>query len=377
MIQVMHIITGLAADGAERMLFNLVTRMDRQRFTNSVVSLTSLGDLGEPLRQQGIAVRAIGLSKNVCSLQNLWQLRQILRADRPDLVQTWMYHADLLGGLAAQGAGIRRVLWGVHHCDLDRGSAKWSTRATARTCAQFSSWLPERVVFCSEASRAAHTRFGYQGAKSEFIPNGFDTNRFRPDLKTGQLVRSQLRVKPDSLLVGIIGRYHPHKDHSTFLAAAASIARDYPEIEFVLCGRNVTRENDTLWAQIKAAGIDGRTHMLGARDDVARILTALDIVVSSSRTEAFPLAIGEAMATGVPCVATDVGDSRSLVGDTGMVVPAQDAAALANGIKVLVESGPAYRQTLGAAARTRIETFFSLKAIVRRYEDLYSQMTKA
>lgn len=373
MIKVAHIITGLAADGAERMLFNLTTQMDRQRFANSVVSLTSMGDLGNPLQREGIPVQALGLGRNINSLGALWHLRRMLHVEKPDIVQTWMYHADLVGGLAAQAAGIRRVFWGVHHCDVSRGSMKWPTRVTVQVCAEVSRYIPRKIVFCSEASRVAHTRIGYTAAKMTFIPNGFDTSRFRPDEATRQLVRSELGVSPNALVVGMLGRHHPHKDHANFISAAATLAQSHPEIQFVLCGRDVTSQNEELWSRIKAAGLAGRTLALGAREDIPRILTALDILVSSSQTEAFPLAVGEAMATGVPCVVTDVGDSRLLVGDTGVVVQPGDPSGLANGIASLVEAGDAGRRSFGSSARARIQDFFSLTSIVRRYEDLYSQ----
>lgn len=359
------------------MLFNLTTQMDRQRFANSVVSLTSMGDLGNPLQREGIPVRALGLGRNVNSLRALWHLRRMLHVEKPDVVQTWMYHADLLGGLAAQAAGIRRVFWGVHHCDVSRGSMKWPTRVTVQVCAEVSRYVPRKIVFCSEASRLAHTRIGYTTAKMTFIPNGFDTRRFRPDEEARKSARKELGVGPNALVVGMLGRHHPHKDHANFIAAAATIAQSHPEIEFVLCGRDVTRQNEELWSRITAAGLAGQTLALGAREDIPRILTALDILVSSSQTEAFPLAVGEAMATGVPSVVTDVGDSRLLVGETGIVVPAGDPSALASGIAALVDAGDEGRQSLGIAARARIENLFSLTSIVRRYEELYSQNSTA
>lgn len=357
------------------MLFNLTTQMDRQRFANSIVSLTSMGDLGTSLQRAGIPVRALGLKKNLSSMPALWRLRRALHGEKPDVVQTWMYHADLVGGLVAQAAGIRRVLWGVHHCDVSRGSMKWLTRVTARACAGFSRYVPDKIVFCSEASRLAHAQIGYASAKMTFIPNGFDTSRFKPDDQTRQSVRRELGLPPDSLVIGMLGRHHPHKDHSNFLSAAAGIVGCHPEIEFVLCGRGVTRENEELWSRITAAGLAARTHLLGARDDIPRLLTALDLLVSSSQTEAFPLAVGEAMATGIPCVVTDVGDSRLLVDNTGVVVPARNPSALTNGIELLLKAGKSGRQSLGYSARARIENLFSLTGIVRRYEDLYSQLS--
>ena len=376
MIKIIHVITGLAADGAERMMFNLITRMDRTRFDNTVVSLSGMGELGEPLRQEGIPVRALRLTRNAGGIFEFWRMQQFIERQKPDVVQTWMYHADLLGGLAARWAGIRRVLWGVHHFDADRSSTKWLTRMTAQVCAQFSKWLPERIVFCSEASLAAHGKLGYTAAKSEFIPNGFDTERFRPDPDQREAVRRELNIDADSPVVGIIGRYHAHKDYPTFLAAATLIAAADPNVTFVLCGRDVSQQNADFWEQVRAAGLEQRVRALGKRDDIARILTALDVVVSSSRTEAFPLAVGEAMAVAIPCVVTDVGDSKALVGNTGTVVPPTNPKALAEGVGRLLRSGLTTRQAKGAAARNRIQALYSLPVIVHRYEQLYLQVSQ-
>jgi glycosyltransferase involved in cell wall biosynthesis len=374
MIKVTHIITGLAADGAERMLSNLVSQMDRGRFQNEVISLTSMGDLGGPLRAQGIEVRAIGLRKKPADLACLWRLAKLLRASTPDVLHTWMYHADLLGGLIAQSVGIRRVIWGVHHASLDLRSNKLLTVAAARMCAMLSPIVPRRIVCCSEASRAAHARFGYRDSKTEFIPNGFDTERFKPDAKARNAMRLELGVTQEEVIVEMAGRYHPNKDHENFVRAAMLLSNEHPNVVFALCGRDVTWQNSTLTSSIDGAGLRHQVRLLGPRDDMERFFAAADIVVSSSQTEAFPLAVGEAMSTGIPCVVTDVGDSAFAVGETGCAVPARDAFALARAISNLIKAGPMRRQFLGAAARARIEEFFSLRSIVEQYQNLYMRV---
>ncbi len=374
MIKVTHIITGLAADGAERMLGNLVSQMDRSRFRNEVISLTNLGDLGIPLRAQGIDVRTVGLRKKPADLISFWRLTKFLRDSSPDVVHTWMYHADLLGGLIAQSVGVRRVIWGVHHASLQSGSNKMLTLAAAKMCAMLSSMVPRRIVCCSEASRTTHEKFGYQSSKTEFIPNGFDTERFKPDSQAGRTIRLELGVKPDEVLIGMAGRFHPNKDPENFLRAAAILASKYSNVVFAQCGRGITWENSTLATSIMAAGLRHRLRLLGPRDDIEKFFAATDILVSPSQTEAFPLAVGEAMATGVPCVVTDVGDSALLVGETGRVVPARDPFALARAVGDLIDAGPVQRHCLGIAARARIEKLFSLASIVERYEDLYTRV---
>jgi glycosyltransferase involved in cell wall biosynthesis len=373
MIRVVHVITGLAADGAERMMFNLVTRMDSQRFTNEVVSLTTLGDLGAGLQAAGIPVRAVGLSRNPASFAALLRMRKFFRQSRPDVVQTWMYHADLVGGVVAQLAGVHRVFWGIHHSDLDFETNKLLTLAAAKTCALLSASVPLRIVCCSQGARQAHTAFGYRSAKTDYIPNGFDTDLFQPDARARKAMRYELGANEEDQLIGLAGRFHPHKDHVNFFAAAQAVLSRRQRALFVLCGRDVHWRNSAFTSLLRRFELRDRVRLLDAIPDPQRFFAAMDIVVSSSRTEAFPLAIGESMACGVPCVVTDVGDSALLVGATGFTVPAGDSAALASGIEKLLAGGQVLRNEMGAAARRRIQQQFSLDSVVTRYQELYTR----
>jgi glycosyltransferase involved in cell wall biosynthesis len=188
------------------------------------------------------------------------------------------------------------------------------------------------------------------------------------------MLRRELGVTDEEVLIGMAGRYHAHKDHGNFIRAAMLVANEHPNVVFALCGRDVTCQNSLLMESIHSAGLDRQVRLLGPRDDVENFFAGIDIAVSSSQTEAFPLSVGEAMATGTPCVVTDVGDSAFLVGETGRVAPARDAYALARSISDLIKCGPIRRQVLGAAARTRIEELFSLTAIVKRYQELYMRV---
>ncbi len=373
MIRVCHVITGLAADGAERMMFNLVTRMDRKRFHNEVVSLTTTGDLGAPLEEAGIGVRALQLGPNPAGLAALAGLSRQFRRTPPDLVQTWMYHADLIGGVIAQCSGIRRVFWGVHHSNLAWGSNKFLTVATAKACALLSRSVPQRIVCCSDAARKTHTEFGYSPERTDWIPNGFDTARFRPDWDARRELRADLGADESDVLVGLAARFHPDKDHANFLGAAARVLRQHPKALFVLCGRDVNERNEAFAALLRQFDLSHRVRLLDAVQQPERFFAAMNVVVSSSRTEAFPLAVGESMSCGVPCAVTDVGDSALLVGDTGLTAPPRDSAALANAIGILLAGGPELRGQLGVAARRRIEEQFSLDSVVARYQDLYTQ----
>jgi glycosyltransferase involved in cell wall biosynthesis len=371
-IKVTHVIAGLEADGAETVLHRITSRMDPARFQNEVISLTDLGPMAERLKDSGIAVRALGMKRGSANLLHLLRLAGWLKQSQPNIVQTWMYHADLLGGIAARLAG-KPVVWSIHHTSLDPGQNKRLTIWTARMCALLSSRLPKRIVCVSEASRIVHAKFGYADREMVVIPNGFDLREFYPDAEARSTLRRELGISEETPLIGMAARFHVQKGHRNFVAAAARLHARMPQAHFVLCGKGVDSRNAELMGWIKdgSAGLAGVCHVLGARTDMRRFFGALDIATSSSLTEAFPMAVGEAMACGTPCVVTNVGDSAMIVGDTGKVVAAEDPQALAEAWEALLLAGSAARKQLGNAARNRVEQQFDLGTIVERYQQLY------
>jgi glycosyltransferase involved in cell wall biosynthesis len=216
---------------------------------------------------------------------------------------------------------------------------------------------------------------GYAADKMVVIPNGFDLDLFRPQ-KTARLsVRQEFGIPDNTLLIGLVGRYNRQKDYGNFVEAAAMLHRQIPTTHFLLCGDGVNWENNLLAQRIDAAGLRSYSHLLGRRQDIPWLVAALDIACSSSSFgEGFPNVIGEAMACGVPCVVTDVGDSALIVGDTGKVVLPRDPAALASAWRDLIDQGETMRLRLGEAARSRIKKNFDLQSIARRYENLYREM---
>ncbi|MCL4462927.1 MAG: glycosyltransferase [Firmicutes bacterium] len=373
-IKVLHIITGLDVGGAENMLYKLLSCMERDNFSAEVVSLTDIGPVGEKIQALGVPVRAMGMKRGVPKPLAVWRLSRSLRKSRPDLIQTWMYHADLLGGIAARLVGGFPVVWGVHHSNLALQANKRTTIWTAMACARLSRYLPIRIVCCAEASRRLHAELGYAAEKLQVIHNGFDLAAFQPDESARLSVRRELGISDTALLTGLVGRFDRQKDHGNFVQTAAIVSARFPEAQFLLCGQGVVRENAELAGWIEAAGIGSRCHLLGQRDDVPRLLAALDIAVSSSLGEAFPLAVGEAMACAVPCAVTDVGDSALLVGDTGRVAMSANPEALAKACGELLEMSAESRSLLGAAARRRIQENFDLLHTASMYDKLYREV---
>jgi len=375
-IRVTHIIAGLDSDGAEKMLHRLIAGMDASRFESEVISLTNLGPMARQLEARGVRVRALGMKRGSANPFYLLKLAAWLRKSRPQVIQTWMYHADLVGGLAAKLAGHSGVVWNIRHSELHPQTDKRSTLWTGRVCARLSRRLPKRIVCVSETSRKFHSAMGYASERMQVILNGFDLDRFKFDPQQRVETRKALGIPQSAAVIGLIARKHPVKDHKNFVEAAGLLHGEFADVRFVLCGEGVTSDDPELAAWAQSAGIQHVCHLLGQREDIPAILSALDIGTSASSGEAFPNSVAEAMACGVPCVVTDVGDSRFIVGETGRIVAPKSPAALAQGWKELLKAGSKVRKALGFAARERVEQNFGLAAVVNRYQDLYTQVAE-
>jgi glycosyltransferase involved in cell wall biosynthesis len=356
------------------MLYKLLFMMNREDFDPRVVSLTDIGPVGEKIYALGVPVQGVGMRRGILDPAKLWSLARQFKAERNHVVQTWMYHADLLGGLAAHWGGGIPVIWGIRHSNLDPEVNKRTTIWTAKICARLSHRLPTRIVCCSETSRRVHIALGYAEDKMVVIPNGFDTNVFMPNPEARFSVREELGIPQEALLIGLVGRFDSQKDHHNFIKAAARLIIDYPHVFFLLCGDGISWDNALLAGWIKEAGLQQHFYLLGRREDIPQLTAALDIASLSSCFEAFPNVIGEAMSCGVPCVVTDVGDSALIVGETGLVVPPRDPEALAQAWKKLIRIGDDERRKLGEAARRRILDNFSLPEIAACYEALYREV---
>jgi glycosyltransferase involved in cell wall biosynthesis len=371
--KIVFIITGLPTGGAQMMLQKVLERLE-PRFVSHVISLTTLGDVGPRIESLGIPVEALGMNSLSSLVFGFGRLIRKLKALRADVVHTWLYHADLIGGLAARLAGVPRVAWTIRNSNLDPDKIKRSTLGVVWLCARFSPWIPTSVLSCSEDARRIHIGRGYAAKKVVVVPNGFDISAFQPDTRARDSVRSELKLDRDTPLVGWVGRLHPHKNAAGFLNAAGRVHCRLPQAHFVLVGEGLEIGNPAVSNVVQASGIQGVTHLLGVRTDIPRLMAAVDVLASSSSGEAFSNVIGEAMSCGVPCAVTDVGDSAHIVGDTGRVVPPDDMAALAEGLEALLMLSPADRTALGMRARERVAQRFEIGSVVKQYEMFYDEL---
>jgi glycosyltransferase involved in cell wall biosynthesis len=376
--RVTHVITALEPGGAEIMLYRLLSGMDRDRFTAGVISLVAAGPIAERIRALGIPVWSPRMQRGVPDPLAILRIARYLQQQQTDVIQTWMYHANVIGSLAARMAGNIPVAWAIHHSSFAPGETRRSTIWTMRAGGHMSRRFAQRIVMVSQQARQLHEQLGYAPERMLVIPNGFDLSLFQPDPAARLAIRSELGLPADALLVGLIGRFHPQKDHHNFVQAAARLHRQLPNVHFLLCGQDISWENQELADWIDVAGLRQRVYLLGRRDDTPQIQAALDIAtLSAAYGEAFPLVIGEAMACGVPCVVTDVGDAAMIVADTGLVVPPHNPQRLAQAWHTLLTLASTSRRELGARARRRVEDHFDLAAIVARYEQLYREIINA
>ena len=374
MIKVLHLITSLDTGGAEVMLYRLLSRIDRLKFHNSVASLTEDGPVGDRIRELGVPVYSIGMRRGSPNPHGIWRTWCLLRRERPAVLQTWLYHSDLVGLIAGRAAGIRSIAWNLRCSDTGEMYEKGLNGMVFRALVWLSRWT-NLVIVNSQAGKRFHETCGYAPAKWEVVPNGYDTEEFRPRVDAGNWLRWELGLLDSHILIGLVARYDPLKDHRNFLMAAEQFLQVCPDARFIMVGSGVTPSNPELVAQIEKFHLAGRVSLLGERSDVAHITAGFDIANCTSLSEGFPNVVAEAMSCGVPCVATDVGDVALLLGDSGKVVPSGSPESLMTAWQELAVSGIGQRRELGTRARDRVLAQYSLETMARRYEDLYASLT--
>lgn len=374
-MRVSFISTGLDVGGAEMALLKLLPAMRHHGIDATVVSIRGEGSVGPKLRAAGIDVLALDLPQ-ISALAVAWpRLLSFMRAFAPDLLHGWMYH----GNLAALAGGRRLhlpVAWGIRQSLGPGARDKWLTRRVIAIGAALSA-NADLIVYNSAAARAQHESRGFEATHVAVLPNGFDTDRLRPNRSVGAAVRHELHIAWDSPVVAQVARFHPAKDYPTLLRAAALVVQRFPHTVFVLVGEGVESSNRQLVRLIGELGLANSVRLLGRRDDVARLMAAFDVVCLTSSGEGFPNAIGEAMSCGVPCVGTAVGDIAELIGDTGEVVPPADPGAVAAAVGRLLSLDPQTRGELGARARNRVVEHFSIGQMARCYADLLRRAVAA
>ncbi len=328
MNKVLHIITGLNDGGAEGVLTRICLL---EPHNHTVISLMDKGKYGDILEKAGVNVFYINMNPSKFKLRNIYDLYHTIKTIKPSHVQTWMYHADLLGGITAKAAGVSNVYWGIRHSNLDKGTIKKSTFMITKICAYLSYIVPKKIISCSNQAVLSHVKQGYSQKKFQVVQNGYDLTKFKPITNFKSPFTFSENDKP---IVAMVARYDVQKDHKNLIQALSIVKDKLFGFHLVLVGTGMTADNDELLEIINRSSliIEDDVTLLGQCHDIPSLFNAIDLHVLSSLGEAFPNVLAEAMACGVPCVSTDVGDAKEIVGQQGWVVPAQNSKALADAI---------------------------------------------
>ncbi len=367
-LRVAHVITGLERGGAETMLYRLLGALADQPVAACVISLTGPGTLAEPIEQLGVPVHCLRLNTPCGLAGGLPRLCRLLRDWPADVVQGWLYHGNLAASLAVGRHGPP-VVWGIHHTGTE--GLRGRTRGLVALSARLSRSAAASIVCCSNSALVTHRQLGFATERLTTIANGWDTQAWRPRPELRAAARTALDLAPDDLVVGTVGRFHAMKDYPTLVAAIGQLAQRWSTLKLLLCGRGLTPDNVELTGWLRELELLDRVRLVGERTDIPAVLSSLDVFCLSSHTEALPLVVGEAMASGLPCIQTDVGDLRALAGSTGWVVPPRNPDALAATLATVLALPADQRQAAGQAGRTRIQRRHSLQVMARRYLDLW------
>ncbi|CAN7356677.1 glycosyltransferase [Variovorax paradoxus] len=373
-MRILHIITGLNNGGAEAVLSRLVLADQKVGNNHCVVSLMDRGIYGASLEQAGARVYALNFPRGGITVMGLVRLFRLLRQIRPDVVQTWMYHSDLIGGVIARLAGIRAITWGIRHANLDSAHNSRATLRVVRLCANLSAWIPQKIVSCSAQATLLHQAAGYRKDKFINIPNGYSMMRFKPDSSGRSAVRAEHGIPEKEFVLGMVARFDVQKNHRNLVEALGVLRRRGLQFTCLLVGADMDEKNNMLRDWLEQAGIANNVKLLGPRGDIPAVMNALDVHVLSSLGEAFPNVLAEAMACGTPCVSTDVGDAAVIVANHGWIVPPQSADALAEGLIQAHDdfsNGGAAWQERRTACRAHIMANFELEQMCERYRQAW------
>jgi len=370
---VLHIITGLNDGGAEGALFRLLVQDSHN--DHIVISLTDEGKYGPLISRLGIKVHCLNIRNKLLAIFAAPKLWKLLIKTQPDAIQTWMYHSDLIGGICARLAGHRNIFWGIRNDEIINDGTARVTKYIAYLCGKLSNFIPKKIISCSYRAVETHVSKGYARKKMCVIQNGFNLDNFYAHPDDAFHLRKQLQIcNEDTPLFGCVARFDPQKDHENLFGALAILKRNNIKFKCVLVGHLMDSFNNELQALIIKYDLHRDIVLLGPRNDIPQIMSALDIHILSSRSEAFPNVIAEAMACCTPCVSTDVGDARIIIGENGWLAPTMNAPALAEKLQqaLRLRENPVLWENLRKSTRQHIIEHFSIEKMAEKYNNTWA-----
>lgn len=367
-MKIIHIIIGLNVGGAELMLKRLVlASQEKGKFQHEVISLTDLGVIGCDLRKAGIPVYTLNMKSVLSLLKTYFSLKNLLKQLKPDAVQTWMYHADFLGGLAAKSLDIQKIIWGIRTTDVTQGASRL-TVGLRKICAKLSYSIPTDIVCAANASKDVHIRIGYDASKMYVIPNGFELDKLVATEEDRNLIRQEFNIPRDATVIGSVGRFNIVKNQKFFVEVARELVKTNPNLIFMIVGRDNTADNNELMGWLREHHLIDNFRLLGQRNDIPLCLKAMDIFCLHSKTEGFPNVLGEALIMGLIAVSLDVGDAKYLLNNPKFI---SNHREMADKILHIIEKYKYYKIEAEYTRKNIIDNF-ELNKIIAIYEKLYS-----
>jgi len=364
-MKILFIAPDIGSGGAEKVLFNILkTRNNKDVF---LISLTNIGFYGKKLKDKGYKICSLNLKKDFFSIFKIFKLYLLILRFNPDVVHTWLYHANLFGGICAKFAGIKKIYWSIHH---DYETPNFWVMFEMKLLILLSHLIPNKIIFCSNTSKTNHIKQGYKVSVSQIIKNGVSTKIFKPNLKLRKKIRQNLKISNDCLLLGNISRYHPIKDHENLLQALSLLKKKEINFKCLLIGDGLNNKNKMLVSKIRFFKLTDNIILFGKSYEINTIINALDLNILSSKKESFPMVILEAMSAGIPCISTNVGDVKTIIGNTGWVVKVSDPYSLAHTIRNISKDRGKLKD-YAFLAREKILKKYSIGKMIKSYKKLY------
>ena len=372
-MKILHIITGLNKGGAETLLCNLC-QFDKEH-EHEIISLSYVKDSQSLSSMHNFSIHSLNFPVGKIRIFGLFKLYKLIKKIKPDAIQTWLIHADLIGGIAARFSGIKNIFWGVHHTILLPGKVKFSTIFVLKCNAFLSNFVPKKIIYCAEKSRQIQESIGFNKSKGLVIQNGYDIKNFSQNDILRKDFRNELGCSDNTFLIGHVGSYHPLKDQSNLIDALAFLNKKGFNYSAVLVGKDLDHNNDDLVCKIRDNELTDHIFLLGERNDIPAVMNGIDLFVLSSISEAFPNVLNEAMACGTPCVTTNVGDASLIVDNTGWVVSPKDPKAIANAVFKAVDEKQSDNLTWVKRkneCHKRIADHFTLEKMLKKYKEAWA-----
>jgi len=371
-MKIIHIITGLNDGGAEHTLYK-ICKYDTAN-NHFVISLTGPGKYYSLLKK--IKIKVYYLSANFFSIHKFYNLIKLIRLLKPDIIQTWLVHADLIGSIAAKLAGFNRIIWNIRYSNFKIGKAKFFTIIIVKLLSKLSFLIPVSIVINSKRAKTIYETQGYDKEKLHYIPNGYDLSILKPNNLKKINFKKKYHFNKKVPLIGNIARFDPKKDHTNLIKALSLVRSKNLNFFCIFIGSGIDNDNKILVSEIKKLNLSKNIKLIGKYDNIVEAMNGIDIYVqSSSYGEGFPNVVAEAMSCGTPCIVTDVGDAALISDKSGWVVPPSNPVKLANAIeKALIEIGNARHKKRSVKARSIIKSKFDIKNMINLYDKLWNKL---